>query len=136
MLTQYPELFGAVVCQVPLLDMKRYPHLLAGASWMAEYGDPDNADDWEFIRTFSPYHLIEVDRPYPPMLLTTSTRDDCVHPGHARKMAAALTKLGYDATYWENFEGGHSAGADAPQQATMYALAYTFLHRHLMKHRG
>jgi prolyl oligopeptidase len=132
MYVRTPELFGAVVCQVPLLDMKRYPHLLAGASWMAEYGDPDNPDDWEFIRTFSPYHLIEADRPYPPMLLTTSTLDDRVHPGHARKMAAALTKLGYDVTYWENIEGGHGGAADAPQQATMYALAYAFLHRHLM----
>ena len=132
MYVRVPELFGAVVCQVPLLDMKRYSHLLAGASWMAEYGDPDVPDDWEFIKTFSPYHLIEAERAYPPFLLTTSTRDDRVHPGHARKMAAALSKMGHDVTYWENIEGGHGGAADAPQQATMSALAYTFLHRHLM----
>ena len=132
MLTMYPQLFGAVVCQVPLLDMKRYSHLLAGASWMAEYGDPDVDDDWAFIRTFSPYHLLKPDVSYPPMLLTTSTRDDRVHPGHARKMAALLEKHGHDVTYWENIEGGHGMAADATQQATMWALAYTFLRRHLL----
>jgi prolyl oligopeptidase len=131
MYVRSPELFGAVVCQVPLLDMKRYSHLLAGASWMAEYGDPDLPGDWEFMRTFSPYHLVEADRHYPPILLMTSTRDDRVHPGHARKMAARLTELGYDVTYWENMEGGHAGAADAPQQATMSALAYTFLRRRL-----
>src|SRR4029077_12749703 len=131
MYVRTPELFGAVVCQAPLLDMKRYSHLLAGASWMAEYGDPDDPDDWKFIQTFSPYHLIAPDRPYPPMLLTTSPRDDRVHPGHARKMAAALLEAGYNVTYWENIEGGHAGAADAPQQAIMSALAYTFLHRHL-----
>ncbi|HVE93344.1 MAG TPA: prolyl oligopeptidase family serine peptidase [Acidimicrobiales bacterium] len=132
MYVRAPELFGAIVCQVPLLDMKRYPHLLAGASWMAEYGDPDVEEDWEFIQTFSPYHLVKTDATYPPMLLTTSTRDDRVHPGHARKMAALLSKLGHDVTYWENIEGGHGGAADAPQQAVMQALSYTFLARHLM----
>lgn len=131
MLVRCPELFGAIVCQVPLLDMKRYSHLLAGASWMAEYGDPDIADDWAFIRTFSPYHLVEADQPYPPLLLTTSTRDDRVHPGHARKMVARLTELGYELDYWENIEGGHGGAADAPQQAIKWALTLTFLHRHL-----
>lgn len=131
MYVRSPELFGAIVCQVPLLDMKRYSHLLAGASWMAEYGDPDDPDDWAFIRTFSPYHLVEPDRDYPPILLMTSTRDDRVHPGHARKMAARLLELGYDVTYWENMEGGHAGAADAPQQATMSALAYTFLRQRL-----
>ncbi|MBO0713595.1 MAG: S9 family peptidase [Acidimicrobiales bacterium] len=135
MYVRSPELFGAVVCQQPLLDMKRYSHLLAGASWVAEYGDPDNPADWEFIRTFSPYHLAEPGRPYPPLLLTTSTRDDRVHPGHARKMAARLKALGYDVTYWENIEGGHAGAADAPQRATMSALAYTFLHHHLFGSR-
>ena len=131
MYVRSPELFGAVVCQVPLLDMKRYSHLLAGASWMAEYGDPDLPSDWEFIRTFSPYHLVERGRRYPPMLLMTSTRDDRVHPGHARKMAARLSEFGYDVTYWENMEGGHAGAADAPQQATMSALSYIFLRRRL-----
>ena len=129
MYVRTPQLFGAVVCQVPLLDMQRYHLLLAGASWMAEYGDPDNPDDWAFMQTFSPYHLVEAGRSYPPILLTTSTRDDRVHPGHARKMAARLTELGHRVTYWENIEGGHGGAADAAQQATMWALAYTFLHR-------
>lgn len=133
MYVRCPDLYGAVVCQVPLLDMKRYSHLLAGASWMAEYGDPDVEDDWAFIKTFSPYHLVRADVQYPPMLLTTSTRDDRVHPGHARKMAALLEKLGHDVTYWENIEGGHGMAADATQQATMWALAYTFLQRHLIR---
>lgn len=88
MLTGYPEKFGALVCDVPLLDMKRYHLLLAGASWMAEYGDPDNPDDWKFISEYSPYQNISANRKYPPVLMTTSTRDDRVHPGHARKMTA------------------------------------------------
>lgn len=126
MLTQYPELFGAVVVQVPLLDMKRYSHLLAGASWMAEYGNPDTAD-WEFIKTFSPYHLFDADKSYPPVLFTTSTRDDRVHPGHARKMAAKMIDAGKDVTYYENIEGGHGGAANNAQAAHMSALAYGFL---------
>ena len=127
MLVRYPELIGAAVVQVPLLDMKRYSHLLAGASWMAEYGDPDDPEQWEFIRTFSPYHLVDPDRTYPPTLLTTSTRDDRVHPGHARKMTARLLELGKDVTYYENVEGGHGGAATNAQAAHMTALAYTFL---------
>ncbi|WP_022919625.1 prolyl oligopeptidase family serine peptidase [Ruania albidiflava] len=127
MLTQYPELFGAVVIQVPLLDMKRYSHLLAGASWMAEYGDPDVPEEWEFIRRFSPYHLFDPEAEYPPVLLTTSTRDDRVHPGHARKMAAQMLAAGKDVTYYENIEGGHGGAATNAQQAHMQALAYRFL---------
>jgi len=126
MLTQYPELFGAVVVQVPLLDMKRYSHLLAGASWMAEYGNPDTAD-WEFIKTFSPYHLFDAGKDYPPVLFTTSTRDDRVHPGHARKMAAKMIDAGKDVTYYENIEGGHGGAANNAQAAHMSALAYGFL---------
>lgn len=126
MLTQYPELFGAVVVQVPLLDMKRYSHLLAGASWMAEYGDPDTAD-WEFIRTFSPYHLFDAKRDYPPAIFMTSTRDDRVHPGHARKMAAKMLEAGKDVRYYENIEGGHGGAANNAQAAHMSALAFTFL---------
>ena len=127
MLTRYPELFGAIVIQVPLLDMRRYSHLLAGASWMAEYGDPDDPEQWEFIRTFSPYHLLDAGRDYPPVLLTTSTRDDRVHPGHARKTAAWLRAAGKDVTYYENVEGGHGGAADNSQTAFMAALAWTFL---------
>ena len=132
MLTQYPELFGAVVVQVPLLDMKRYSHLLAGASWMAEYGNPDTAD-WEFIKTFSPYHLFDPAKSYPPVLFTTSTRDDRVHPGHARKMAAKMIDAGKDVTYYENIEGGHGGAANNAQAAHMSALAYSFLWEQLSK---
>ncbi|MFU8945784.1 prolyl oligopeptidase family serine peptidase [Mycetocola zhadangensis] len=127
MLTQYPELFGAVVIQVPLLDMKRYSHLLAGASWIAEYGDPDDPAEWEFLKTFSPYHLFDPEREYPPVLFTTSTRDDRVHPGHARKLAAKMFDAGKDVTYYENIEGGHGGAATNAQSAHMSALAYRFL---------
>ncbi len=127
MFTLYPQLFGAVVCQVPLLDMQRYSKLLAGASWMAEYGDPDKPEDWEFIRTFSPYHNVRKDVKYPPILFTTSTRDDRVHPGHARKMTARMLEMGHDVRYYENIEGGHGGAANNEQAAHMQALAYTFL---------
>ena len=127
MLTQYPELFGAVVVQVPLLDMQRYHKLLAGASWMAEYGNPDKPEEWEFIRTFSPYHLYDPAKDYPPTLFTTSTRDDRVHPGHARKMMAKMMEGGEDVRYYENIEGGHGGAANNQQAAHMSALAYTFL---------
>ena len=132
MLTQHPELFGAVVIQVPLLDMRRYSHLLAGASWMAEYGDPDDPEQWEFIQTFSPYHLFDPARDYPPVLLTTSTKDDRVHPGHARKLAAAMLEAGKDVTYYENIEGGHGGAANNAQAAYMSALAYRFLWERLL----
>ena len=127
MLVQYPELFGAVVSQVPLLDMRRYHQLLAGASWMGEYGDPDVPGEWAYIQTFSPYHLAKAGADYPPVLLTTSTRDDRVHPGHARKMTARLLEQGHDVLYYENIEGGHGGAANNAQQAYMSALAYTFL---------
>ena len=130
MYVRAPELFGAIVCQVPLLDMQRYHLLLAGASWMAEYGDPDDPDDWSYLRGYSPYQLVDelpADAELPPILLTTSTRDDRVHPGHARKMAAKLEAAGRDVTYWENVEGGHGGAADAIQQATMQALIFAFL---------
>jgi prolyl oligopeptidase len=131
MLTQYPELFGALVCSVPLLDMRRFHHLLAGASWAAEYGDPDNPDDWEFISKYSPYQNISADRTYPPVLITTSTRDDRVHPGHARKMTAALEAAGHDVHYYENIEGGHAGAADNAQTAFRSALIFEFLWRKL-----
>ena len=117
MATKYPELFGALVCQVPLLDMKRFHLLLAGASWVAEYGDPDNPDDWEFISEYSPYQNISAGTRYPTMLVTTSTRDDRVHPGHARKMTAALEEAGQPVWYYENIEGGHAGAADNAQTA-------------------
>lgn len=127
MLTKYPELFGALVCQVPLLDMKRFHLLLAGASWVAEYGDPDNPDDWEFISAYSPYQNISSDAHYPELLMTTSTRDDRVHPGHARKMTAALEEAGHRVRYYENIEGGHAGAADNAQTAFKSALSYSFL---------
>ena len=136
MLTRRPELFGAVVAQVPLFDMRRYHELLAGASWMAEYGDPDVPEEWAFIRGFSPYHNVEADADYPPVLVTTSTRDDRVHPGHARKMVAKLTAMGHDVDYYENVEGGHAGAADNAQSAFMWALAYGFLWRHLGGEHG
>ena len=111
--------------------MKRYSHLLAGASWMAEYGDPDDDAQWEFIRTFSPYHLVRDEVAYPPILFTTSTRDDRVHPGHARKMAALMLERGAAVTYYENIEGGHGGAATDAQRAHMQALAFEFLWQHL-----
>ncbi len=131
MLTQYPDLFGALVCSVPLLDMRRFHLLLAGASWMAEYGDPDNPDDWEFISKYSPYQNISAERQYPPVLITTSTRDDRVHPGHARKMTAALEAAGHPVQYYENIEGGHAGAADNAQTAFRSALIFEFLWRTL-----
>jgi prolyl oligopeptidase len=127
MLTRYPELFGAIVISVPLLDMRRYHELLAGASWMAEYGDPREPDQWEYIKPFSPYHNVSAGQPYPPVLMLTSTRDDRVHPGHARKMVAKLEELGYDVSYYENIEGGHGAAADNEQRALKWALVFEFL---------
>ena len=132
MLTLRPDLFGAIVCQVPLLDMRQYHTLLAGASWMGEYGNPDDPAEWEFIRTFSPYHNVRPDVAYPPTLFTTSTRDDRVHPGHARKMVARMLEQRHDVLYYENIEGGHAGAADNRQAAFMSALAWTFLRRQLM----
>jgi len=126
-LTQRPELFKAVVCQVPLLDMRRYHQLLAGASWMGEYGDPDDPAQWAYIGKYSPYHNVHPGRSYPRVLFTTSTRDDRVHPGHARKMAARMQEQGHDVLYWENTEGGHAGAANNEQTATMWALTYAFL---------
>ncbi|MEU6565267.1 prolyl oligopeptidase family serine peptidase [Nocardia nova] len=136
MLTRYPELFGAIVCQVPLLDMKRYHLLLAGASWMAEYGDPDKPEEWAYISEYSPYQVAmaaDPARAYPPILLTTSTRDDRVHPGHARKMAALLESQGRTVWYHENIEGGHGGAADNKQMAFQSTLIYEFFTQMLME---
>jgi len=126
-LTQRPDLFNGVVCQVPLLDMRRYHQLLAGASWMSEYGDPDDPAEWDVIRQYSPYQNVSAEKQYPRVFFTTSTRDDRVHPGHARKMAARMREQGHDVLYWENTEGGHAGAANNEQTATMWALTYTFL---------
>jgi len=151
------KLYGAAVCQVPLLDMKVYSHLLAGASWVAEYGDPDKEEEGMFLRQHSAYHLLRNDNlglpeegvaneptsaknpdwVCPKVLFTTSTRDDRVHPGHARKMVRALIEeaqpLGKapEVHYWENVEGGHGGAADNKQRAHMWALTYIMLKKTL-----
>jgi len=127
MLTRYPQLFGAIISHVPLLDMRRYHVLLAGASWVAEYGDPDNEQDWAFIQQYSPYQNMRAAGSYPPVLFATSTRDDRVHPGHARKMTARMREFGHDVAYYENVEGGHGAAADNTQLAMKWALVFSFL---------
>lgn len=129
MLTRFPERFGALFCTIPLIDMRRYTKLLAGASWIAEYGDPDKPEDWAFIRHFSAYHTAESGQPYPPILIATTRRDDRVHPAHARKMAAKLQKLGYDARFYEPAAGGHGYGKDNAEAARFMALGAAFLRR-------
>lgn len=131
MLTRHPELFGAVVAEVPLLDMLRFHRLLAGSSWIAEYGDPDTPDERAQLLRWSPYHNLDADRGCPPLLLTTSTRDDRVHPGHARKMAARMRDRGLPVRYFENTGGGHAGAADHEQAAFVEALTHTFLWRTL-----
>lgn len=125
--TLRPDLFGAVVCQVPLLDMRRFNKLLAGASWMAEYGDPDTPSDWEFIRAWSPYHLLRKDAKYPKVFIWTTTRDDRVHPGHARKMVARMREMKHPVYYFENIEGGHGSGSTNKQRAHIKALEFAYL---------
>lgn len=127
MLTRYPERFGALFCTIPLIDMRRYTKLLAGASWIAEYGDPDKPDDWAFLQTYSAYHTAVAGQKYPPILLATTRRDDRVHPGHARKMAAKLQALGYEAYFYEPAAGGHGYGKDNRERAAFTVLGYTFL---------
>jgi prolyl oligopeptidase len=111
---------------VPLLDMRRYNKLLAGASWMGEYGDPDKAEDWAFISKYSPYQNVKKDAKYPRIFFWTTTRDDRVHPAHARKMVARMKEQGHDVIYFEYTEGGHGAGSTPAQQAYLWALTYTY----------
>ena len=125
--TQRPELFNAVVCQVPLLDMKRFNKLLAGASWVEEYGNPDKPEEWAWLQNYSPYHNLDQDKTYPRVFFTTSTRDDRVHPAHARKMVAKMNAMGKPNLYYENTEGGHGGAANNRQQAKVQALIYTYL---------
>jgi prolyl oligopeptidase len=132
MFTQRPDLFHAIVCQVPLLDMLRYHMLLAGASWMAEYGDPDVAEERAFLETLSPYHNVDPAKTYPEIYFETSTKDDRVHPGHARKMAKRLEEIGKPFLYYENIDGGHSAAANQREAAKRSALEFTYLARKLM----
>ena len=130
---QRPDLFNAVVCQVPLLDMKRYHKLLAGASWMAEYGNPEDAAEWAWISKYSPYQNVKPGVKYPKVLFTTSTRDDRVHPGHARKMAALMRAQGHELLYYENIEGGHGGAADNMQRADLMALEFSYLWQQLAR---
>ena len=130
--TQRPDLYNAVVCAVPLLDMKRYNKLLAGASWMAEYGNPDIPEEWEYISKYSPYQNLKKGINYPEVFFTTSTRDDRVHPGHARKMVAKMQDMGYKIYYFENTEGGHAGASTNEQRARMNAQIYSYLQMKLM----
>jgi prolyl oligopeptidase len=132
MLTQRPELFRAVVIQVPLLDMLRYHKLLAGASWIAEYGDPEKPEEAEFLRRISPYHNLRPGIVYPEPFFVTSTKDDRVHPGHARRMAAKMAAMGLPFLYYENIDGGHSAAANLAEHARRNALEFTYLTQKLM----
>lgn len=130
--TQRPDLYNAVVCAVPLLDMKRYHKLLAGASWMAEYGNPDIPEEWEYISKYSPYQNVKSNQDYPEVFFYTSTRDDRVHPGHARKMVAKMSDMGYKVYYFENTEGGHAGASTNEQRAKMAALQFAYLKMKLM----
>ncbi|MFK4490151.1 prolyl oligopeptidase family protein [Bradyrhizobium sp. USDA 336] len=127
MLVRYPERFGALFCTIPLIDMRRYTKLLAGASWIAEYGDPDKPDEWEWLKTYSAYHNVRGGQAYPPILIATTRRDDRVHPGHARKMAAKLQAMGYEAWFYEPPAGGHGYGKDNKERAGFEVLGYRFL---------
>jgi len=127
MLTRHPEKFGALFCTIPLIDMRRYSKLLAGASWIEEYGDPDKPEDWAFLQHISAYHLAAPGKPYPPILIATTRRDDRVHPGHARKFAAKLQALGYAAHLYEPAAGGHGYGKDNTERAGFVALGLDFL---------
>lgn len=130
MLTTYPHLFGAISCGVPLLDMRRYTKLSAGFSWIAEYGDPDKPEEWEYVQTFSPYHLLRDDVAYPKTLIWTATSDDRVGPVQARKMAAKMKDLGIQNVWFhEALEGGHAGAADNRQAARMHAMSFEFLWR-------
>lgn len=133
MYTQYPADFGAIVCAVPLLDMGRFHTLLAGSSWIAEYGDPTKEEEWDFIRTFSPVHLFDAARRYPPLMLTTSTKDDRVHPAHARALGYLAEGADKDVLYFENIEGGHAGAADNRQRAHNRALSWEFLWKALTR---
>ena len=125
--TQRPDLYNAAVCEVPLLDMQRYNKLLAGTSWMGEYGNPDIPEEWEYIKKYSPYHNLKKDVDYPEVYFYTSTRDDRVHPGHARKMAAKMIDMGYPIYYYENTEGGHAGASTNEQSAKYSAMTFSYL---------
>lgn len=130
--TQRPDLYNAVVVGAPLLDMKRFSKLLAGASWMGEYGDPDKPEEWAYIKKYSPYHNLKDETKYPEVLFVTSTKDDRVHPGHARKMAAKMKSMNYPFLYHETIEGGHGAASTNLQVADMWASIYSYYNMKLI----
>ncbi len=132
-MVQRPELFGAVVCQVPLIDMIRYTHIGAGASWEAEYGDPARPADRAWLLKYSPYQNVLSGRQYPPVFFVTATSDDRVTPVHARKMAARMEAQGHEMLFYENTDGGHAAAADHKQAAEMWALSFVYLKQKLMR---
>jgi len=131
-LTQRPDLYAAIDCGVPLFDMKRYTKLGAGASWIGEYGDPDDPHDWAYLSQYSPYQRLRAGQPYPKVLFYTSTQDDRVHPAHARKAAARMKELGYDYFYYENIEGGHGGTSNQQQLAYRTALEFAYFAHMLM----
>ena len=126
-MVQKPELFGAVVCQVPLVDMIAYTHIGAGASWIGEYGDPAIPAERDYILTYSPYQNVKPGVNYPPVFFVTATSDDRVTPVHARKMAAKMEAQGHDVLFYENTDGGHAAAADHRQAAEMWGLSFVYL---------
>lgn len=131
-MVQRPELYKAIISSVPLIDMLRYHKLLAGASWIAEYGNPDIPEQREFISEYSPYQLVSSEVNYPEIFLWTNPKDDRVHPGHARKMAARMMEQGHDIIYFENAEGGHGGGANLQQLATTNAMQLVYLLQQLV----
>ena len=131
-MTQRPDLFSAVICAVPLLDMLRYHFLHAGALWMGEYGNPDNPEDRAVIARYSPFHNLKPDATYPEPFFWTNTRDDRVHPGHARRMVARMKDMGHPVMYYENTEGGHGGGANNSQLATTLAFELVYLEQKLV----
>jgi prolyl oligopeptidase len=130
-LTQHPELIGGAVIESPLVDMLRYHELPPGASWMGEYGDPRIPEEAAFIARYSGYQNVKAGANYPEVYITTNTRDDRVHPGHARKFAARLQATGYPALYYENTEGGHSNDSDPILNSERWARHYVYLARRL-----
>ena len=131
--TQRPDLYNAIVCAVPILDMKRFSKLLVGASWISEYGDPDIPEEWQYLQKYSPYHNIKENVDYPEIFFITSTKDDRVHPGHARKMAKKLSDMGYSYYFHEKTEGGHGIGSTNKQIADNAARAFTFFNLKLFE---
>ena len=131
-ITQHPELFNAAVIESPLIDMLRYHELPAGASWIGEYGDPRIPEEAAWIAKYSAYQQLRPEVDYPRVYITTNTRDDRVHPGHARKFAARLGEQGHDHLYFEDTAGGHSNDADPVANARRWARHYVYLAQQLM----